>query len=326
MTALARPASENAATRLEKLARLHLWALGGALALVLLAAWRVPGLALAPLLLTIGILAAFNLGVLVFLRRRGALQLPAEAAQGLPHAQIVLDIFGLTLFLYFAGGAENPFFPFYVFPVILAAALLGRRAAYGYTLLAVLLYGLVLVAGSAGILPHHPLLDRAHASGWPGAAQILSQTIALLAICLVSAAATALMMEAVQSRARELAESRQRAEVRAAHMRDLNEQLRRTADECRHQREHLDAAYIELQHAHDRLSVRSSQLSELNEQLRRANAECKSRREDLERLNAELARGEPEAARTGRPARPIHAGHHARAARSRCGDPELPES
>ena len=59
-------------------------------------------------------LVAFNVGLLVYLalrrycgRARDPRLLPL-----LLHAEIWLDLIGLTLLLHFAGGAENPFFPF----------------------------------------------------------------------------------------------------------------------------------------------------------------------------------------------------------------------
>jgi signal transduction histidine kinase len=279
-----------AAARLEKLAQLHLLAMGFALLLILVGAWRVPDLAMAPLLLIVGVLAALNAGLLLFIRRRGALELSERITAAITHTQVLLDIIGLTLLLYFAGGSENPFFPFYVFPVILAAALLGRRAGYAYSALSVALYAGMLTAEALLLLPHHHLIGLHPPARPVNPTLLLAQSVSLLATCLAAAAVTTLLVEALESRAAELAESRQRAEIRAANMHELNDQLRRANEECRHQREHLDAAYLELQRAHDRLSVRSSQLSDLNEQLRRANAECKDRRSELERLNAELER------------------------------------
>jgi signal transduction histidine kinase len=283
-------AGSAAATRLKKLARLHLWAMGGALILILIGAWRIPALAIAPLLLIVGTLAALNFALLVFVRQRGALELSERSVRVMTHVQVTLDVVGLTLLLYFAGGSENPFFPFYVFPVILAVALLGRRAGFAYSAVAVALYTGTLIAEALLLLPHHHLIGLHPPARPVNPTLLLAQSVSILATCLLAAAVITLMVEALQSRAAELAESRQRAEVRAANMRELNDQLRQTNEECRHQREHLDMAYLELQRAHDRLSVRSSQLSDLNEQLRRANAECKSRREELERLNAELER------------------------------------
>ena len=87
----------------------------------------------------------------------------------------------------------------------------------------------------------------------------------------------------------ELAASKEAAEISAAQLRALNEQLNAASLESSHQRGHLDAAYAELQRAYDRLEVRSRHMSELNEQLRAANAECKHRREELAELNTRLA-------------------------------------
>ena len=72
----------------------------------------------------------------------------------------------------------------------------------------------------------------------------------------------------LSERAAELAESQRGAEAQTAEMRLLNQQLLTANEEWRHQRDHLDAAYLELEQAHVRLEVRSSQLSELNEKLR----------------------------------------------------------
>lgn len=288
MTVQSISAAGGADTRLEKLARLHLWALAGATAIILLAAYRIPRLPLGALLLTVSVVALANLALIIYLRRRGALPLPEGTTTRLTHAQIALDIIALTLMIGLSGGSENPFFPFYVFPVILAAALLSRRAAFLYALTSALLYGLLLVGEAAGWLPHPALIGPPLPDLAGNRPLLAAQWLALFATVMLAAAATALLVEALHARATELSESRARAEVRASHMRDLNEQLRAANAECRHQREHLDAAYVELQRAYDRLSVRSSQLSELNEQLRAANAECKGRREELEVLNTKL--------------------------------------
>jgi signal transduction histidine kinase len=203
--------------------------------------------------------------------------------------QIWLDLIGLTLLLHFAGGAENPFYPFLAFPVMVAAALLSRRAAFGYAILASLLYALLLGAEFKGWLSHSPpggLFDPLlHFQKTFLAAQL----VALTAICFLLAGATSILVGALRRRARELAASKEAAEISAAQMRELNEQVRAASMASSHQRGHLDAAYAELQRAYDRLEVRSRHMSELNEQLRAANAECKHRREELAELNTRLA-------------------------------------
>jgi len=80
-------------------------------------------LPLAPLLLTLGLLAILNL--LTWLR----LRLRFSVGNGEIFAQLLLDIAGITSLFYFTGGATNPFVWFYLLPLIIAATLLPR----GYT-------------------------------------------------------------------------------------------------------------------------------------------------------------------------------------------------
>ncbi len=63
----------------------------------------------------------------------------------LMHLTIFGDFLFLTAALWMVGGAKSPFQAFYLFHVVLAGVLLSRRAAFGYALLAYVLYaGLVL--------------------------------------------------------------------------------------------------------------------------------------------------------------------------------------
>ncbi len=279
----------NIGPRLQSLALIHLAALLGAAVLTALAAQVISGLASGPLWLTIGVLAAANLALLVYSRSTDPVTIPLKTQAALVHAQIVLDLVGTVLLLHFAGGAENPFFPFLAFPVVLAAALLSRRAAFGYALLASLLYAFLLLSEFSGWLPHYPLTGLQNPALYQRGVFLIAQGLALAATCFLAAAATTVLVGVLHRRARELAQSERAAEARAAHMRELNEQLHAANQEYQHQRGHLDAAYAELQRAYDRQQVRSSHMSELNEQLRLANAECKHRREELAELNTKLA-------------------------------------
>jgi len=279
----------DAESHLSTLALIHLVALLGAAVLILLAARIVPGLASGTLWLIIGLLAAFNAGLLVYWRRTDRARLDPRIKPVLLHAQIWLDLIGLTLLLHFAGGAENPFFPFLALPVIVAAALLSRRAAFGYAALASLLYALLLGVELSGWIPHSPAAGLFDPQLHLQKAFLAAQLVALIAICFLLAGATSVLVGALRRRARELAASKEAAEVSAAQLRELNEQLHAASMASSHQRGHLDAAYAELQRAYDRLEVRSRHMSELNEQLRAANAECKHRREELAELNTRLA-------------------------------------
>ena len=117
--------------RLRFIVRLHLLGLAATAVLVLVAAGLVSGLALGALLLTLVVLALLEGGIALYLQNKSEEQLLSSTRGKLMIGQLAIDILGLTVVLHLSGGVENPFFPFYVFPVILAAALLTRRVAIG---------------------------------------------------------------------------------------------------------------------------------------------------------------------------------------------------
>ena len=248
---------------------------------------RSTGIALVPLLLTLAALAALNLAIYAYLRKVPPAGLSLPEQKRIITIQVLADIIGLTLVIHFSGGVENPFYPLYAFPIIVAAVLLGRVAALGSAALASGLYSALLVAEWQGWLPHYSVFPEGMALAG-NSAYVIAQCVAVAVTSFLAAEGTTLLVGVLHARARDLEENQQRAEERAGEMRSLNEQLRVANVELIHRRTHLDAAYAELQIAHQRLQVRSSHMSELNEQLRLANAECKSRREELAEVNAKL--------------------------------------
>jgi signal transduction histidine kinase len=280
--------SSRALRRLRILVILRLAAVAVVVLLVILAAQLIPGFATRPLIIVMSVLALLNIILWAYLSRRIDTPITDRVHQRLIHLQVVADLLALLLLCHFVGGVENPFFVFFIFPVILAAAVLSRRAAFGYVALVSLSYGGLLVAERAGILPHFPLAGAADGGLYQNEVLLVAQWFALSLTAALSAAATALLVGALRRRAQALAGRNQEVEAQAASMRRLNEKLRTANEEFEHQRGHLDAAYAELQRAYDRQQVRSVHMSELNEQLRTANAECKLRREELEALSTKL--------------------------------------
>lgn len=65
---------------------------------------------------------------------------------------LMLDILGLSILLYFSGGATNPFISYYLVPVSIAAATLRRVLSWSVTMLALLAYSALLVF-------YHPIPD-----------------------------------------------------------------------------------------------------------------------------------------------------------------------
>ena len=111
--------------RLRWLSTARLPVIAGAAVLAVLASRISAGIALLPVLLTLAALAALSIATIYCVRGKGAVGLTDGEKARLATAQIVADIVALTLVIHFSGGAENPFFPLYAFPVIVAAVLLG---------------------------------------------------------------------------------------------------------------------------------------------------------------------------------------------------------
>jgi signal transduction histidine kinase len=71
------------------------------------------------------------------------------------HFQIALDLLFLTAILHFTGGIENPFFLIYFLHMVISSILLSRTGAFLQTSLALILFGMLVYAEYAGILPHY---------------------------------------------------------------------------------------------------------------------------------------------------------------------------
>jgi signal transduction histidine kinase len=274
--------------RLSFITRLHLLGLAGAAVLVLVASRLVPQLATVILLVTLALLAILEVALYVYLRGKDEESLPQDTRNHLMNAQLIVDVVGLTAVLHFSGGVENPFFPFYVFPVVLAAAVLPRPAALIYAALSSGLYAYLLAGEALGWLTHYPLSGLNDPVLYARGTYLLAQAVALAAVCFIPGEVMSQLVGRLRLHATELAGSNRRAEARAAQLRELNDQLQAANEEGAHRRAHLDALYAELQTAYDRAEVRSQNMSELNEQLRAANAECKVRRAELVQVNSQL--------------------------------------
>lgn len=149
-------AASSALGHLQLLYRLRWLALIGQLATVAVTSlWLDIRLPLLPLL---GIIAAhflFNLATGWQIHRIRNRRSTLGSAQLL--AQIVADIAVLTLLLYFAGGAANPFVSLYLLPISIAAAILPAGAVIGLLLLTLVCY--------SGLMVWHVPLPHIHAFG-----------------------------------------------------------------------------------------------------------------------------------------------------------------
>lgn len=149
--------------RLDILTRLRWLAVAGQSAAVLVVAFGLTfSVPLIPAALTIGLAAAFNLGL--------NLMLPANHRFSARASALVLacDILQLSLLLYLTGGLTNPFATLFLAPVLISAAALPPRHT--------LLLGLLAVAIASGLaLRHWPL-------PWQGDAPFLLPDLYIAAI------------------------------------------------------------------------------------------------------------------------------------------------
>ena len=85
-------------------------------------------------LLTVICLCLFTIWSFSYLRKHG------ETTERFFFFQLQIDIFALGLFLYFTGGASNPFAPLFLLPVVVAAATLPTRQTWLIATFAVICY------------------------------------------------------------------------------------------------------------------------------------------------------------------------------------------
>lgn len=116
------------------------WIAISAQLLTLAVAWKVLALNLAwqPMLLTIAMLVIVNLLSAIRLRRAT----PVSNREFF--AQLSVDVTGLSILLYFAGGSTNPFVSLYLLPLVIAAATLPRRHTWYMAALTLACYSMLM--------------------------------------------------------------------------------------------------------------------------------------------------------------------------------------
>ncbi|MGQ9714769.1 MAG: sensor histidine kinase [Anaerolineae bacterium] len=215
--------------RMEWMVRLRWMAVGGTLAALALANLFLPGVL--PLVLLAGVTVAIGLYNLIFYLFVWAVRLhgPPRRLWGGPdflmHAQISLDLAALTLLLHYAGGAENPFFPYYVFHVTLAAIVLSRGASFLYAALASALYAGMVWLEYAGWIGHVHLLGLVDPDLYRREVYLIATTFALSTTAFFAALVVGGLARQLRERERELLASNQACELRSAELAALNRRL-----------------------------------------------------------------------------------------------------
>lgn len=216
-------------TRMEWMVRLRWMAVGGTLAALALANLLLPGVL--PLVLLAGVTVAIGLYNLVFYLFVWGVRLYGpprrlEGKQGLlMHAQILLDLAALTLLLHYAGGAENPFFPYYVFHITLAAIVLSQAASFLYAALASALYAGMVWMEYAGWIGHVHLLSLVDPDLYRREAYLIATTFALSTTAFFAALVVGGLARQLREREQQLLASNQACELRSAELAALNRRL-----------------------------------------------------------------------------------------------------
>ncbi len=131
----------------------------------------------------------------------------------------IVDLIVLTGFLNASGGIENPVYFAYLFHVIIAGILLGRRKAFLLTAIGALLFVAMVLGEYFHVLPHftnelfphEPVLADSHSHGGDepshaahGLTFVLGRTVPFLALLLLSAYLTHLITERLRARESQL--------------------------------------------------------------------------------------------------------------------------
>lgn len=135
--------------------------------------------------------------------------------QWLAAVQIVFDILLMTSVIYYNGGVESPTPTLYVIPIVMAGALLGRRAIYITGLTCAVLYALSLALDLTGsLVPQNILAPQLHESDYVVQA-IFFVPAMLLTVTVLSDFVSRLIRERSELNARLEIVSAQKAEEEA---------------------------------------------------------------------------------------------------------------
>lgn len=245
-------------THLSRLLMLRGIVLGGA-AVAAIFAERTTGAAfpLPPLLIALGAMALLNLAT--WLRVRWASAVSDKEFL----IQVAADVVGLTVALYFAGGAANPFTLLYLLPVSLMVAALPRhRYVWGTVVLATICYtGLLVVSQTwpSGQSMHVRSAFDLHALGmWLGF---------VLSSCLIAFFALS-MQEQLRERDRILSEIRDK-QARDQRLVELGTLAAGAAHELGTPLATMAVVASELEHEFNDLPVVAERARLMREQIRR---------------------------------------------------------
>ncbi len=223
--------------------------------LTLLAVWKWLTLELEwlPMLVCIATLATLN--VLTLLRLHS--NKPVTSLE--LFAQLSIDVFALSILLYYAGGSTNPFVSLYLLPLVIAAATLPSRFTWGMAALTSGCYSWLMVYYVP--LPHrHEDMDNAFNT------HVMGMWLGFVISAVVVAYFVVKMAQAVRSRDKMLVQVREEI-LRNERIVALGTQAAGAAHELGTPLSTMAVVIGELQHETEDIVLRDS-LSLLDEQVR----------------------------------------------------------
>jgi signal transduction histidine kinase len=131
-----------------------------------------------PLYVISALLFLYNAAILALLRRFSEADRGERRIKWVIDFQISTDLVILTLLLHFSGGPENPLVFFFIFHMIIASVLLSVWESYLQATLAVLLFGLLLLSESTGLIRHYCLKGFITHCGYEDGAYLVAMFIA----------------------------------------------------------------------------------------------------------------------------------------------------
>lgn len=262
--------------RIDWLVRLRWFAVGATLLIIAISNLRLPGvLPIGQLLIAVATLASYNVviwGYRRYLLRTTNSDHEIRQATWLVKLQIGLDMLCVTWLLHLAGGAENPFYLYYMILVGLACALLPQTDAFWFAGLASLLY-MGLTAGEYfGILPHFHLTGLIDEGFHQRDTFLIAKVFGLVSTAFFQAFFISNIVQHLRQQARELRESNQRYVARSERMKELNNQLRQANADCKAQRDQLTLLNDQFSQANLALEAHAQELTELNKRLEQVEA------------------------------------------------------
>ena len=207
------------------------------------------------MLLTVFTLATVNLLSWLRLRNNSPVSNPEL------FTQLCVDVFALTVLLYYGGGSTNPFVSLYVLPLVIAAATLPSRYTWGMAALTVACYSLLMFFYIPLPHNHHDMGDNAFNS------HVMGMWFGFVITALVVAYFVVQMAQAVRQRDEMLIQVREEI-LRNERIVALGTQAAGAAHELGTPLSTMAVVIGELQHETETQPAWRDALNILNEQVR----------------------------------------------------------